>query len=105
MTKKFGNVKAILDFGNQLFWSLLTRHQKIVAGTDTRCAGKSPGGVTRGLQTQLFRGICVQEVGLQNTIVDDHSAARGHAFTIEGTGTEASGHGAVVDDIDVATGD
>ncbi len=85
MAKKFGDVKAVLDFGNQLFRSLLSRHQKIVAGTDARCAGKSPGSVTRSMQAQLFRRIRVQEVGLQNTIIDDHSAARGHALTVEGT--------------------
>ena len=58
---------------------------KKVAGTDARCAGKSPGSVTRSMQAQLFRRIRVQEVGLQNTIIDDHSAARGHALAVEGT--------------------
>ena len=101
MAKKFGDVQTFFDSGNHLFRRLGPGLQKIIAWADAGSSGQSARGVARGLQPELFRGVGIEQVRFQHAVFDDDGAARGNAFAVEGTGAEAAGDGAVVDDGDV----
>ena len=79
--------------------------QKIVAGADAGSSGQSARGVAGGLQAEFLRGVGVQYVRREHSVFDDHGAARGDAFAVEGAGAEAADDGAVVDDGDAGSGD
>ena len=68
-------------------------------------AGEAACGVAGGFHAQLTRGVGVHHVVLEDAAFDQHGAACGEAFAVEGTGAEAADavedQGAVVDDGDV----
>src|SRR5208282_930035 len=105
VAEELGYVETFLDFGDQFFWRSGSGLKEVVAGAYARRAGQSAGGVTCGLEPQLFRGVGVHQVRGQHTVLDDYRAACRDAFTIEGAGAKAAGDGAVVDDGDVGSGD
>ena len=82
-----------------------------VARADAGVSGESARGVAGGLHVQLARRVGVHHVVLENAAFDEHGAARGQAFAVEGASAEAADlaivedHGAVVDDGDVFAGD
>ena len=101
MTEKLGYIEAVFDLRNNLARRFRSGFQEIISRSDTGRPGKSARCVGGGLESQLLRGVSIQQIRLQNSVLNHHRAARGNALAIEGRGAEAAGHGAVVDDGDV----
>src|SRR5690348_4017426 len=102
---KFCDVKAFRNGGDDLLGRFFAGLQEIVASADARGSSKTARRVPRGLHSQFFRGVGVQKIGLEDTVVDHDGAAGGNAFAVKGAGAEAAGNGAVIDDSDVFPGD
>jgi hypothetical protein len=92
-------MSAIICFG-----VFVPGFEKVIARADAGSAGESARSVGGGFEAQLFRGVGVQQIRLQNSVLDDDRAASRNAFAVEGRGAEAAGDGAVVDHVDVGPG-
>src|SRR5260370_3416152 len=73
--EKFSDVETLLDFGNQLLRRPGSGLQKIVPRADAGRAGKPAGGVARGRELQLFVGVCIQKIRIQNAFFNHHPPA------------------------------
>ena len=84
--------------------------QEKISAAHTRRSGQTARGVMGGVHLELACRVGVQQVTRQPSVFDDHCAARGQAFGVEGRGAVAARaggqhHQIVVDESDVFRGD
>src|SRR5277367_1330413 len=67
--EKFGHVKTVWDLRDNLLRRLRPRLQEVISGTDSRRSRQSPRSVAGSLEAELFRTVCVQQIGLEHTVI------------------------------------
>jgi hypothetical protein len=109
MAHRLGDVEAAFDVAYDLLRGKRAGFEVEVACADAGVSCEAARGVAGRLHVELARGVGVHHVVFQDAAFDEHGAARGQTFTVEGTCAEAADvvedQSAVVDDGDVFAGD
>src|SRR5215469_18032518 len=102
---EFRHVKSVGDGGHNALGRLDATLGIKVPVPDAGVSGEAAGSVAGGLHAELARGVAVEEITFQNAALDDHRAARGDAFIIEGRGAKQTWDGGVVNYGEICDGD
>src|SRR4029077_740124 len=97
--------EAFGNASNNFLRSFRSGLQEIISRTDPRRARQPARSIGRRLQTELSRGVGIQQIRLEYTVLDYDRTARGDAFAVEGRGAEPSDHRPIVNHRNVIAGD
>src|SRR5580704_9893305 len=100
MPEELGHVKTVFNLRNDLLRGSWSRLQEIIPWTDSGRSRQSARGVARGLKAELFRGVRVQQIRLENAVLNHDGAPRGNAFAVKRTGSKTTGYRAVINNVD-----
>ncbi len=85
-----GDVEAALYVADDLLGGEGSGFEVEVAGADAGVSGEPARGVAGGVHVELARGVGVHDVVFEDAAFDEHGAAGGKTFAVEGAGAEAA---------------